>query len=156
MSQPSIRLTRHTNLPGQRGTVAWEFALILPILLGIIFTSIFFGKVFMYKSAQSAAFYLASMPRSAMANAQQAEANVSVAQWIADDMMSDIKQGNQGNAGVQIQCDGRLCGMGVPREITVVASVFLIDEYFGDWTRHLTDGEPINLDARITMPYAGK
>lgn len=143
------------------GIAAVEFAIILPILIGILGLSIFFGRVLMYytvaqKSAQSAASYLASVPKSEMASNNQAEEHVKVAQWMADEMMADVKSGVFGNSGSQVLCDGRLCGMGVPKKITVVSTVYMFDEFFSAWTAPVTGPDGITLDARVHMDYRGK
>ncbi len=143
----------------QAGVAAVELAIILPILMTLLAMSIFFGRMLMYytvsqKSAQSAIAYVSSVPRSELAIASRAEEHVKVAQWMADEMMGDINDGNKGNSGVVILCEGRLCGMGVPKKISVIATTYMFDDYFNRWTRDAIGPHGLTLDARANVTYA--
>lgn len=151
---------------GQRGGVAVETAIILPLLLLSLAVPLFFARVFWcYSVAQKAAHdgarFLAGASRVEMQTlggsnngapiadltrqivlAETAETRLLVDAWLID-----------------VQCDLSLCGWEVPQTVRVVVRIRLRDHLFapitGDYY-YTPDDDGLVLAADVTMKYVGR
>ncbi|MDO8311779.1 MAG: TadE/TadG family type IV pilus assembly protein [Sideroxyarcus sp.] len=147
----------------QRGVAAVEFAIILPLLIGLLAFPFFFGRVSLYysvaqKAAQNAAAYLATVPKVEMHDNNKSAAARDMAEEIVNATIAELGPGELGGIGFVIECDGGACGVGaVPEDlITVKIRITMYDEYFPYITWVILGDGPLVLDAKATVKYLGQ
>jgi Flp pilus assembly protein TadG len=137
--------------------MAVEMAIVLPILIMLVATLIFFARVFWYysvmqKAAQNTARFLSTAtqvemratgaPMAAVARSI-AEAQTAVLDPVADDLAIDV------------QCNFATCGFAVPATVRVVIQMRMTDKIFGPITSAFYGNDGLVLTADVTMRYAG-
>lgn len=114
----------------QRGAVAVELALSLPVLLTMLVALAFYGRVLynyevVQKAAWSGARYLSSVPAASLRSPQQAAHEVALTTDLIASELSAVSPA-PGKLFVSISCDGEPCGglSGyLPVTVTVVVRI---------------------------------
>jgi Flp pilus assembly protein TadG len=158
MKTSATRFFRRT----ERGGVAVEAALILPVLILFLAAPLFAARVFWYysvaeKAAHDGARFLSSVSRAEIqASTGGAEPGVAaLAKSIADDELDEIKPALVG-ATTGAQCDFGPCGgLTVPQTVRVTVQVKVRDDIFGFITDEYFGEDGLLLTAAVTMRYAG-
>lgn len=152
---------RPSRVRFQRGIAAIEFAVILPVLLGLMAFSLFFGRVcWHYSAAQKAAHdasrYLSSVPPVEWRTPARAANVVLVARAIAEQEVADLNPGPYAPV-ITVACDGLACdGFSTPTNITVGVRVAMFDERFYNLTNDTLGDTPLALTATVVMRYVGR
>ena len=155
MSKP-----QHRGRRDQRGIAALEFAVILPVLVGIMAALFLFGRFCWHytvaqKAAHDAALYLSSVPLIDMKSRTRAEAAMSLARTIALAETSELSPGPSGMT-VMISCDSWPCdGVVVPTTIRVGIRMRVVDGIFNAFTDDYAGEEGMLLTADVSMLYVG-
>jgi hypothetical protein len=145
----------------QRGIAAIEMAVIVPVLLGFLAFSVFYGRVFWHytaahKAAHDAARYFASVPLSEFKSPTRTGHAVEVAKDIALRETADLNPGPY-PPNIGVVCDGLPCaGFAPPTVITVGVQLAMFDTIFGQVTGNVIGAEPLPVTAAVTMRYVGK
>ncbi len=143
----------------QKGIAAVELALMLPVLIMLLAFPIFLCRVYMHyevaqKAAQSAAIYLATIPRDEMAQEGRALEALSVANQLVEAQVTELRPGTGRSILKNIFCDGSTCGVGVPNEVSVHVNMTMVDDFYGAFAAKI--GSPnILLLSKINLPYLG-
>jgi Flp pilus assembly protein TadG len=161
MRTSSIGLRRHS----ERGGVAVEAAILLPILILFLAVPLFFARVFWYysvaqKAAHDAARFLATASQVEMMTlgANDGDAAVAVlAKAIVLAETEEIRPMLDGRT-ILVQCDQNVCGWAVPQTVRVSVRLRVSDNFLGSLTDdyYKVDGKGLNLTADVSMGYAGK
>lgn len=144
----------------QRGIAAIEFAVILPVLVGIMAALFLFGRYCWHytvaqKAAHDAALYLSSVPLIDMKSRTRAEAVMNLARTIALAETSELSPGPAGMT-VVVTCDSWPCdGVVVPTTIRVGVRMRVVDGIFNAFTDTYTGEDGILLTADVSMLYVG-
>jgi hypothetical protein len=170
-------ITSLKKLPGrlERGSIAIEMAIILPILLLVLTMPLFYARVFWYysvaaKAAHDAARFLSTATQAEMRTLGDSgvEARVAtIAAWIADTETEVLKPVMERRA-FEAQC-GYPTGTGtppnimyqrcnqniLPSTIKVYVGWTLYDDLFGEFTSALYPEEGLHMQPDVTMRYAG-
>lgn len=154
----STRLFRRT----ERGSVAVETAIILPVLLLFLAAPLFFARIFWYysvaeKAAHDGARFLSQATKLEMqASTAGSEPGVAVlARAIANAEVDDIRTQLAGTAAAS-QCDGIPCnGLSIPSIVRVVVQIRVRDDILGLLTNEYYGEDGLLLTADVTMRYAG-
>jgi|GEM_PF-755094 len=170
-------ITSSKKLSGrlQRGSIAIEMAIILPILLLVLTMPLFYARVFWYysvaaKAAHDAARFLSTATQAEMRTLGDSgvEARVAtIAFWIADTETEVLKPVME-RRNIEAQC-GYLTGTGAsayikygrcqenftPLMVRVSVSWTMYDNLFGEFTSALYPEEGLHLVPDATMRYAG-
>jgi Flp pilus assembly protein TadG len=146
----------------ERGSIAVETAPILLLLITLFAFTLFFGRYFWYyeasqKAAHDAVRFLstasqADMRTPAMGGAEAAVA--SVARSIIAEEISSVTPYVY-PLYVDVHCDFRTCGNGVPTTVRVSISMRLKDNIFGPLTSAFFGEDGILMVADVTMRYVG-
>jgi len=151
----------------QRGSVAVECAIILPIFIAITAALLLFGRVLWHytvvqKAAHDAARFLATASYQEMKpgyGGSEVPAAL-VAQSIARQELADLAPG--GGIDVVIQCQsvssqswGRCNGFEVPKMVMAYVEISIIDPFFGAYTSVFNFGRPIYFKAMMATEYVG-
>ena len=156
----SARL-RPASVRFQRGIAAIEFAMILPVLLGLMAFSLFFGRVcWHYSAAQKAAHdasrFLSSVPPVEWRTPTRAANVVLVARAIAEQEVADLNPGPYAPV-ITVACDAITCdGFSAPATISVTVRVAMFDERFYNFTNEKLGETPLALTATTSMRYVGR
>lgn len=148
----------------QCGSVAVEFALILPLLVLVLALTLFFGRIFWHYTVAQKAAHDASMM---LANATKLEmgahkldlsdievANLAMA--MAAEELAELNPGLGGLPRVEVFCDNSACkGTTVPGEVRVLISINMVDGIFGGFTDQFGGNAGLLLTADVRMPYVG-
>jgi len=152
----------------RRGSVAVECAIVLPVLLLLISSLLFFARVFWcYTVAQKAAhdgarFLATTTLREITPSSTGNDVPVAlVAEKIARDEVAELNPG--AGIGVEVLCYqgtptpywGHCFGIDVPKEVLVRVTVPVMDSFFDPFTEFFTDGNPIVLRAVMATHYVG-
>ncbi len=143
----------------ERGSVAVELALILPVMILLIFMGLVLGRLFWHytvahKAAQDAARYMSTISAQEMRERLLVADAVSVARSIATEELADLNPGRT-DPVVDILCNNATCnGVGsrpLPNTVKVTVQIDFFDtmQYF-DFGRY---GLPI--EAVSEMRYVG-
>lgn len=146
----------------QRGVAAVEFAIILPVMIIMLMIPVFFARVFMHysvaaKAAQSAAMYLATIPRQEMEYGPRKTAATLIAANIANITVAELRPGGEYPVGVDIECDGLTClGPIAPKQVRVTVRMWMVDEISTAYTAGLIPETGVPITYAYTMPYLGE
>lgn len=158
LRKPSLR---------RQGSIAVECAIVLPILLLLISSLLFFARLFWcYTVAQKAAhdgarFLATTTLREITPSSTGNDVPVAlVAEKIARDEVAELNPG--AGIAVSVQCyEGsptpywdHCFGIDVPKKVMVRVTVPVYDPFFNSFTSILTDG-PIVLRAVMATDYVG-
>lgn len=148
----------------QRGGVAVEMAIVLPLLVLFLALPLFFGRVFWYysvaqKAAHDAARYLSAATQSEIrgAGATGGEtATAALARAIVNEELASIRPGIA-EWTITVLCDTDTCGLAVPQTIRVSIRMIVRDDIFDFYTSQFygEDGYGLLLKADVTMRYVG-
>jgi hypothetical protein len=142
----------------QRGAVAVELALTLPVLLMLLAYIVFYGRVLYnyevaHKAARDAARYISSAAAINMRNTTQVGKEVAVAQAIANAELAVLNPGAGSGPFVFIRCDSLPClGLALPNQVGVSVQIVVRNDIFGYYVPYLGD---TLLQANSTMRYVG-
>jgi Flp pilus assembly protein TadG len=141
----------------EQGVAAVEMAIVLPILILLLTTLVFFARVFWYYSVMQKAAHdtarvlstanqieirAAGVPMLAVARSI-VEAETAILNPVADDLAIDV------------QCNFATCGFAVPATVRVVIQMRMRDQIFGPITSAFYGDDGMVLTADVTMRYAG-
>ena len=124
----------------QRGVAAVEFAILLPLLVLVLTSFMFFARFFWHytvaqKAAYDAARYLSTIATEEMRNVVLARAAAGIASNIVQAEIAELRPGRNVRPWVEIQCGGVSCeGVGdaaLPRTVSVTVRMDMFDDYFG-------------------------
>jgi Flp pilus assembly protein TadG len=159
MRQANTRFRRRA----EKGSVAVETVLCLPLLILFLVVPLFLARAFWYYSvAQKAAHDSARF----LANASQVEMVVpdgshdedlpiaALAEAIAHAELDEIKPALV-RSTVTITCDLDACGDQVPQTVRASVRLRFSDDLFGAFTSEYFGEDPLLLEARVTMRYVG-
>jgi Flp pilus assembly protein TadG len=157
MKTSLTRLFRRT----ERGSIAVEAAIVLPVLILFIAVPLFAARIFWYysvaqKAAHDGARFLSAVSRMEIqASTGGAEPGVAaLAESIADDELEEIRPALIG-ATVTPQCDFAKCGgLTPPQTVRVAVQIKVRDDIFGFITSQYL-GSSLVLDTAVTVRYAG-
>jgi hypothetical protein len=146
----------------ERGAIAVETAPILFVFVIILAFMLFLGRVFWYyqasqKAAHDAVRFLSTASQVDMRTPGPggAEAGVAtVARWIIDEEISAVKP-HAYPLYIDVHCDFKTCGNGVPSTVRVSISLRLKDDIFSGFTSVFTGEDGLLMLADVTMRYAG-
>src|SRR4051812_38658701 len=134
-------MTRLTSriLRRQRGGVAVEMAVLLPILVMLLAFPLLLGRIFWHysvaqKAAHDAARYLSSVPYAEMNNPSRSQSAASLARDIVLAETAELTPGGAFPVSIGITCDDGPCDYGVPTTVTVLVRVRMFDPFFGNFT----------------------
>lgn len=155
----SVRQARRRS----RGSVAVEFAVLLPWMLILLAAPLLFGRVCWHyavaqKAAQDAVRFLASANQAEIKTPGPGGTEAPVAAVARAIVMEEIAELNPGpfSPGVDVLCDGHTCfGFQIPVNVTVRISIPIYDELLGPLTSDFTGGEQILLNPVATTNYVG-
>lgn len=134
-----------------------EMALVLPLLVLLVTTLIFFARFFWYysvmqKTAHDAARFLATATQVEMRTTGAPIA--AVARSIADAGTAVLVPVVDAMA-IDVQCNFSTCGFAVPTTVRVVIQARMRDTIFGPLTSAFYGEDGLLLVADVTMRYAG-
>lgn len=147
----------------ERGSVSVETAPILMLLVILFAITLFLGRVFWYyeisqKAAHDAVRFLSTASQVDMRTpgpGSSEAAVASLARSIIDEEISALKPFAE-FLFIDVHCDFRTCGGGVPATVRVSISMRLKDSIFGPITALFTGEDGMYIVADVTMRYAGK
>lgn len=160
MKTSSIGLRRRS----ERGSVAIEAAILLPILILFLAVPLFFARVFWYysvaqKAAHDAARYLATASHVEMMTLGADDGDAPVAALAKAIVMAETDEIRPvlDARTVAVQCDLNVCGWQIPQTVRVSVRLRVSDNILGAITDdfYMVNGQGINLTADVTMGYAG-
>lgn len=146
----------------ERGSVAVETAPVLMMLVTLLAFLLFVGRVCWYyqatqKAAHDAVRYLSTVSQVEMRTPGPGgteAAIASVARGIIDEEISAVRPSAY-PLYIDVHCDFRTCGNGVPTTVRVSISLRLQDDIFGSITSMFTGEDGMLMVADVTMRYAG-
>jgi Flp pilus assembly protein TadG len=134
----------------ERGSVAVECAIVIPIFLFMLSGMLFFGRLFWHytviqKAAHDAARFLATAPLRDMMAANGADVPLAlVASKIASDEIAELNPG-----------DSKCYGDKVPQKILARVKLQVTDPFLDAYTAEFTDGNPIQIEAVMATDWVG-
>lgn len=147
------------SAPGrrQRGVVALELALSLPLILTLLTALVFYGR-FMYhyevvqKAAWAGARYLSSVPAIHMKNQQRAAQEMALATYLIKEELSALAPAPE-QLFITVNCDGTPCGLFnfLPSTINVI----VIIDMPGDPSGYGADLSHLRVQASHSLRYVG-
>lgn len=158
MRQLKIRFRRRA----EKGSIAVETALCLPLLILFLVVPLFLARAFWYysvaqKAAHDGARFLANAAQLEMVLGDGAGgSNLPVAvlaEAIVNAELDEIKPGLV-RYTVSALCDGDTCGDEVPQTVRISVRLRIRDEIFGAFDEYFGE-DPLLLEARVTMRYVG-
>lgn len=146
----------------ERGSVAVEAAVILPVLILFLAVPLFLARIFWYysvaeKAAHDSARFLSQASRvEILGPGNGAKPGVvGIAEAIIDAELAEIRPGLVGTSPT-ILCEGYTCdGLSVPADVRVAIRIRVRDEIFGPITDPIFGEDGLLLTADVTMRYAG-
>lgn len=153
MKTPAQRCARK----GHGGGIAVEMAIVLPILILLLASLVFFARVFWYysvaqKAAQDAARFLSTASQVELRTpgspaAALARAIVEEETAVLDAVMSQKE--------VTVQCNFGACGIGTPTSVRVLIQMRFQDDLMAPYTAIFYGGDGLMLTADVTRRYVG-
>ncbi|MFC0254027.1 TadE/TadG family type IV pilus assembly protein [Massilia consociata] len=146
-----------------KGSIAVETALCLPLLILFLAVPFFLARYFWYysvaqKAAHDSARFLASATQLEMVLADGAGGSklpiASVAEAIVDAELGEIKPALT-RYTISVLCDGDTCGGELPQTIRVSVRLWMRDDIFGALTNEYFGEDALRLEGRVTMRYVG-
>ena len=139
------------------GAVAVEMALVLPLLILVLTTLVFFARFFWYysviqKAAHDSARFLSTATQIEMRTTGAPIAVV--AKSIAEAETAVLVPAVTAMA-IDVQCNFSTCGFAVPSTVRVVIQMRMRDSIFGRLTSAFYGEDGLLLVADVTMRYAG-
>lgn len=158
MKSPFTRRYQRT----ERGSVAVEAAIILPVLILFLAVPLFLARIFWYysvaeKAAHDGARFLSQATRIEIqgSNGGGEPGVAGLARAIANAELEEIRPGLVG-ASAAPQCDGIPCdGLSIPSTVRMIVRIRVRDQIFGFVTDPLFGEEGLLLTADVTIRYAG-
>lgn len=146
----------------ERGSVAVETALILPLLIVFLAAPLFLARVFWYYSVAEKAAHDAARFLSASTQLEMQDQTGSpftpvslLAMSIVDAEMEGIAPALRTKA-ISVTCDSVFClGQSVPQWVRVTVQIRVHDDLFGFMTDEFFGEDGLPLTADVTMRYAG-
>lgn len=143
----------------ERGVVAIELGVLLPILIVFLTFPIFYARCFWHytaaqKAAQDAAHYLSMVPAAEMRSKKLAKAAAAIAVEIAQREIAELAPGMSIDPP-QAACDGLACGSTagkVPTTVRVYINFGMVDNIFGVVE---TPRYGLQITADVTLRYVG-
>jgi hypothetical protein len=162
-----MKTLRRKSPVRERGSVAVECAIVLPILLILVSGMLFFGRVFWHytvaeKAAHDAARFLATTSLRDMKAANGGEVPMAVvAGKIAQEETKELSPG--GYVFVTMSCYvgdpdpywDRCYGVDVPKRVMARVTIQLTDPFLDAFTAEFTNGDPIVLRAVMATDWVG-
>lgn len=156
------RLLRQTKQHAQ-GSVAVEFAVLLPIMVVMLAVPLLFGRVFWHytvaqKASQDAVRFLAAANAAEIKTPGAGGTEAPIAAVARAIVLAEIAELNPGpyRPVVDVLCDGRTCaGFLIPQKVTVGVTMPILDDLFSGITSDITGGYPIVLNPAATTSYVG-
>jgi Flp pilus assembly protein TadG len=155
----SLRQAKHRT----RGSVAVEFAILLPTMIIMLAAPLLFGRVFWHytvaqKAAQDAVRFLAAANAAEIKTPGAGGAEAPVAAVARAIVLAEIAELSPGpyTPGVDVLCDGGTCfGFLIPTRVTVRVTMPIYDEYLNGITSVFTSGDQILINPVATTNYVG-
>lgn len=155
----SIRKSVPHSRTRERGVVAVELGVLLPILIVFFTFPIFYARCFWHytaaqKAAQDAAHYLSMVPAAEMRSKKLAKAAAAIAVEIAQREIAELAPGTDIDPPQAI-CDGASCGSipgKVPTTVRVLINFGMVDNLFGVVE---TPRYGLQITADVTLRYVG-
>lgn len=146
-----------------QGSVAVEFAVLLPLMIIMLAAPLLFGRVFWHytvaqKAAQNAVRFLATANAAEIRTPGAGATEAPIAAVARAIVMAEIAELRPGpySPGVDVLCDGRTCfGFQIPTRVTVGVTMPIYDEILGGITARFTGGDQILLNPVATTNYVG-
>lgn len=147
----------------ERGSIAIETVLCLPVLLLFLAIPLFLARAFWFysvaeKAAHDGARFLSNVAQHeivAAAGTGGDELPIALlAEGIANAEMDEIKPALDWYS-ITAQCDGDDCGFAVPQLVRVSVRLRVRDDILGALTGEFLGDGPLLLEARVTMRYVG-
>lgn len=143
----------------ERGVVAVEMGILLPILIIFLVFPIFYARCFWHytaaqKAAQDAARYLSMVPAAEMRSKKLAKAAAAIAVEIAQREIAELAPGTDFDPP-QALCDGANCGSipgKAPTNVRVLINFGMVDNLFGIVE---TPRYGLLITADVTLRYVG-
>ncbi|WP_159697295.1 TadE/TadG family type IV pilus assembly protein [Massilia sp. 9I] len=151
-----------TRSSATRGSVAIEFAFVLPILLLLLSTLVFFGRIVWHytvaeKAAQDAVKFLARVSTEEI-RAPMNGFEIPVAGLARSIVLDEVAELSPGDSppSVNVLCDGIFCdGFSTPRQISVVVRVNMTDPFLSSFLTQWGLPSEILLTATSSTNYVG-
>jgi Flp pilus assembly protein TadG len=145
------------------GSAAVEMAILLPFLVLLLASALFFARIFMFysigqKAAHDAARFLSTVSQAEMRTPGSGfnEARVAaLARWIAQEELLEIVDLTDGVL-ITILCDDMTCGIGVPNAVRVSVQMALHDNLLGSLTSTYLGNTDIVMVGNVTLRYVGR
>jgi len=147
----------------EKGSIAVETALCLPILIVFLVVPLFLARAFWYygvaeKAAHDGARFLSNARQwEIVATPGSGGQDLPIAQLaeaIAHAELDEIKPALEWFS-ITALCDLDECGFAVPQTVRLSVRLRMRDEIFGPFTSEFFGDEPLLLEARVTMRYVG-
>lgn len=155
--------TRRASRVGsrQRGSVAVEAALVIPILVILIAFPLLLGRIFWYyatvqSAAHDAARYLANVPIAEMSSPTRGSLAATLAHDIAAAETGELYLGADSRVSITISCNDSNCDAGIPTTVTALVIVRVFDPFFSGYTWTTVGDDGLQLRAKVVMRYAGQ
>lgn len=141
----------------QRGAVALELALSLPVMLTLLVALVFYGRVMYHyevvqKAAWAGARYLSSMPAVNMKNQQQAAQEMALATALINTELSALSP-EPGSLYVSVNCDSAPCGL--YNYLPAMINVTVIIDVPGDLSGYGESLTHVRVRANHNLRYVG-
>lgn len=158
MNNHALRNTRN-----QRGLAAVEFAVVLPVLMLVLATTLLFGRLFWHytvaqKAAHDAVIMLANATSLEISTSRADGADVGIATFAKAVAAEEIAELNPGMVAprVEVYCDGAACiGGALPIQVRVLVRMKVSDIFLSGFTDLIGGNEGVWIRADVRMPYVG-
>ena len=146
-----------------QGSVAVEFAFLLPVMIIMLAAPLLFGRVFWHytvaqKAAQNAVRFLAAANPAEIRTPGAGGTEAPIAAVARAIVMAEIAELHPGPYApvVNVLCDALICdGFQIPAKVTVSVRMPVYDEFFSGITSIFTGGDQILLKPVATTSYVG-
>lgn len=140
-----------------RGAVAVEMAIILPVLILLLTSLVFFARIFWYysviqKAAHDTTRFLATATQVEM---RTTGAPIAVVAKSIAEAETEVLNTEVDAIAIDVQCNFASCGFAVPTTVRTVIQMQMRDTIFGPITSAFYGEDGLLLTADVTMRYAG-